>query len=181
MSEKINRDRTLVRYFQREIERQCQFAMISLQDMDQATEEGNGIFFWYSVQSLFVSVGRVSRMLWPEDPSQPELREELRRSLDVAGESPIIPPEVISKFEDFDLVLEAWYTSSEARRFFDLYTEPLDVLGETGPGDRFRGYHTENKAVLFNGEAYPTAPISRFVEELAVRAAHELAKPRFDT
>lgn len=174
------KDRTLVRQLQCEVERQCQFAMLALQDIEQAQGEGDGIFFWYSVQNLLVCVGRVSRTLWPEDPDQPELRAELRESLDAPDESPLVPLHILGKFENFDLVIEDWYASSESRRFFDLYTEPLDVLAETSPGDRFRGYDTETHSVLFNGKSYPTAPISEVVEELARRARREISKPRFD-
>ncbi|WP_119071106.1 hypothetical protein [Rubrobacter indicoceani] len=176
------RDRTLIRNFQREIERQCRFAMLSLQDIEQSREEGDGLFFWYSVESLLVAVGRITRILWPEEESRfPEMRRELRDTLGLSDESPFLPLGIVEKFENFDRVLEDWYATSESRRFFDLYTEPLDVLADTTTSDRFRGYDTEKDSILFNGVSYPTAPVSRIVEDLAARAARELAKPRFDT
>lgn len=175
------RDHTLIRQLQYEIERQCQFAMLALQDAEQAQDEGDGIFFWYSLQNLLVCIGRVSRTLWPESPDKSEVRVELRKSLDAPDESPLPPLDIVQKFENFDLVIEDWYESSESRRFFDLYTEPLDVLAETSPGDRFRGYDTESKSILFNGESFPLAPVSEFVENLAERARGEISKPRFDT
>src|SRR3712207_7427690 len=36
------------RQFQREVERQCQFTMIALQDMEEASTNGDGRLFWYS-------------------------------------------------------------------------------------------------------------------------------------
>jgi hypothetical protein len=83
-------------------------------------------------------------------------------------------------FEHFDKCLETWYVTSEQRTFFDSYTEPLDVLADTAPVDRFRGYQTENNAVLFQGDAYELDPVSRAVEELQGRAEAEMQKPRFD-
>lgn len=176
-----SKSRALIHQLQREVEQQCQFAMIALQDIEAARETDDGLFFWYSVQNLLTAVGRISRILWPESPEEPDLRAELRESLEVPDDSPLRARGFIERFERFDDVIETWHTHSESRRFFDLYTEPLDVLGATDPGDRFRGYDTENRAILLHGEKYPTDPISTAVEELANRARAEIGKPDFDT
>jgi hypothetical protein len=105
----------------------------------------------------------------------------LRESLGVSEDSPPKALEFVEHFEHFDRRLESWYVTSEHRRFFDSYTEPLDVLAETAPEDRFRGYETEKGAILFHGEAYELGPVSRVVEELQSRAEEEMQKPRFDT
>ena len=174
-------EKTLLRQFQIEVERQCQFAMIALQDMEEASANSDGRLFWYSVQGLMVAVGRISRLLWPPDPLFPKRGPELRESLGVGEDSPLRALEFVEHFEHFDKRLETWYVTSEQRRFFDSYTEPLDVLAETAPGDRFRGFQTENNAVLFHGQTYEIDPVSRAVEELQARAEAEMQKPRFDT
>jgi len=174
-------EKTLLRQFQIEVERQCQFAMIALQDMDEASANSDGRLFWYSVQGLMVAVGRISRLLWPPDPLFPKRGPELRESLGVGEDSPLRALEFVEHFEHFDKRLETWYVTSEHRRFFDSYTEPLDVLAETAPGDRFRGFQTETNAVLFHGQPYEIGQISRAVEELQAKAEEEMQKPRFDT
>jgi hypothetical protein len=174
-------EKTLIRHFQIEVERQCQFAMIALQDMEEASANSDGTLFWYSVQNLMVSVGRISRLLWPPDSLFPKRGAELRESLGVGEDSPLRALEFVEHFEHFDQRLETWYANSEHRRFFDSYTEPLDVLAETAPGDRFRGYETEKNAILFHGQTYELGPVSRAVEELQARAEQEMQKPRFDT
>ena len=83
-------------------------------------------------------------------------------------------------FEHFDKRLETWYVTSEERRYFDSYTEPLDVLADTAPEDRLRGFNTERHAVLFQGQPYELGPVSRAVEELHGKAEAEMQKPRFD-
>ena len=174
-------EKTLLRQFQIEVERQCQFAMIALQDMEEASANSDGKLFWYSVQGLLVAIGRISRLLWPPDPLFPKRGPELRESLGVGEDSPLRALEFVEHFEHFDKRLETWYVTSEHRRFFDSYTEPLDVLAETAPGDRFRGFQTEKNAVLFHGQTYELGPVSRVVEELQARAEEEMQKPRFDT
>ncbi len=174
-------NKTLLRQFQIEVERQCQFAMIALQDMEEASANSDGTLFWYSVQNLLLAVGRISRLLWPPDPLFPDRGAELRESLGVGEDSPLKALEFVEHFEHFDRRLETWYVTSEQRRFFDSYTEPLDVLAETAPEDRFRGYETEKNAILFHGETYELRPVSSAVEELQRRAEEEMQKPRFDT
>jgi hypothetical protein len=106
----------------------------------------------------------------------------LREGLGVGEDSPLKALEFVEHFEHFDRRLETWYVTSEQRRFFDSYTEPLDVLAKTAPEDRFRGYQMEkNATILFHGETYDLRLVSRAVEKLQSRAEEEMQKPRFDT
>jgi hypothetical protein len=171
---------SLLRQFQREVERQCQFAMIALQDMDEASANSDGKLFWYSVQGLLVAIDSISRLLWPPNSEAAERGTSLRESLGVANDSPLRPREFVESFLRYDESLGLWYESSEHRRFFDSYTEPLDVLAETPPEDRFRGYQLDKSALLFHGETYELEPISQAVEELQSKAEDEMQKPRFD-
>lgn len=171
---------SLLRQLQREVERQCSFAMIALQDMEEASANSDGRLFWYSVQGLLVSVERISLILWPSGSRSTEQAAEVRRSLDVDENSPLKDRTFLNRFACFDEQIEEWHETSEQRRFFDSYTEPLDVLAETKPGDRFRGYDMEKNALLFHQKAYYLDPVSRAIEELHQRAEAETQKPRFD-
>jgi len=172
-------ERFLLRHFQAEVERQCQFAMIALEDMEESSASGDGKLFWYSLQGLMVAVGRISRLLWPPDPLFPKRGEQLRESLGVGEDSPLKARKFVENFEHFDKRLETWFVTSEHHRFFDSYTEPLDVLAETAPEDRLRGYDTDKNAVLFHGEAHELGPVARALDELQRRAEAEMLKPRF--
>lgn len=173
-------EKTLLRHMQVETERQCQFAMIAFQDLEEASANGDGRLFWYSIQNALVAVGRISRLLWPPDPLFPKRGEELRESLAVGDDSPLKALTFVDHFEHFDKRLETWYVTSAQRRFFDSYTEPLDVLADTAPEDRLRGFDTVRNAVLFQGQPYELGPVSRAVEELQSNAEAEMQKPRFD-
>ena len=153
--------------------------MIALQDLEESSSNGDGKLFWYSVQNFVVAVGRISRLLWPTDPLFPKRGEQLRESLGVGEDSPLRALSFVEHFEHFDKRLETWQVSSKHHRFFDSYTEPLDVLAETAPEDSMRGYDTDRNARLFNGEAFQLDPVSQAVEELQRRAEGEMIKPRF--
>jgi hypothetical protein len=173
-------DEFLLRQFQREIERQSQFAMLGLQDMAEASTGGDGKLFWYSVQGFAVAVCKVSRMLWPEQPRIPDRGAALRRSLGVGDDSPLRDRSFLERFEDYDDRLEVWYETSEQHRFFDSYTEPLDVLAETHMGDRFRGYEMDEEALILGGELYHVGPVATALEEIGSAAQREMDKPRFN-
>lgn len=172
-------EKHLLRQFQREVERQCQFTMIALQDLEEASTNGDGNLFWYSMQNLVVAVGRISRLLWPPDPLFPKRGDELRDSLGVGEDSPLKALAFVEHFEHFDKRLETWQVTSEHHRLFDSYTEPLDVLAETAPEDRLRGYDMDTNALLFHGEAFELGPVAGAVEDLQRRAEAEMMKPRF--
>ena len=172
-------EKHLLRLFQREVERQCRFAIFAFEDMDNAFSGDAGHRFWYSIQNLLVAIERVSRLLWPPEKEASGWGKELRQSLGVEEDSPLRSRKIAQYFEQFEERLENWYESSESHRFFDSYTEPLDVLASTKPGDRFRGFDTENDAILFHGEMYQLQPIADAVEDLLERAVQETHKPRF--
>ena len=169
----------LLRHLQREVERQCHFALIALGDIDESYSSGQGHRFWYSIQNLLVALGRISRLLWPAEEHETSRGSKLRESLEVGEDSPLRSREFAEYFEHFDEHLENWHASSEHHRLFDSYTEPLDVLAFTRPGDRFRGFDTEDYAVLFHGEKYHLQPVAGAVEHLLEKAEQETQKPRF--
>jgi hypothetical protein len=172
-------ERFLLRQLQREVERQCRFATLALEDLDEAASSGQGLRFWFSIQNFLVAVGRISRLLWPDDEDASPCGRELRESLNVLPDSPLKSRRFVEYFEQFEERLAGWHHASESHRFFDSYTEPLDVLGATKPGDRFRGYDTENDAILFHGEMYHLQPISDAIDELLENTERETRKPRF--
>lgn len=172
-------EKYLLRQLQREVERQCRFTLLALEDLDRARDAGDGYRFWYAAQNLLVAVGRVSRLLWPEEEAAHDRGRELRESLGVGDGNPLQEKELPEHFERFDERLQSWHETSEHHRFFDSYTEPLDVLGATTPEDRFRGYDTEKDAILFHGKAYPLQPLADAAEALLETAERENQKPRF--
>lgn len=109
----------VLRIFQREVERQCKFAIIAVEDLSQALQIGDMDRIWYSIQAILVAAGNVSKLLWPPKPLLPERGAELRASLSVDDDSPLEPRTFRNHFEHFDERLEQWATSSERRNFAD--------------------------------------------------------------
>lgn len=53
------------------------------------------------------------------------------------------------------------------------------MLASTVPGARFRGFDTEDYAILFYGEMYHLQPVADPVEDVLERAERDTQKPRF--
>jgi len=73
----------VLRIFQREVERQCKFAVIAAEDMNKALQITDTDRLWYSIQAFLVAAGNVSKLLWSPCPQIPERAEELKKSLGV--------------------------------------------------------------------------------------------------
>jgi hypothetical protein len=151
-------EKVLIRHFQVEVERQCQFAMIALQDMEEASANSDGKLFWYSVQNLLVAVGRVSRLLWPPDPLFPSRGSELRESLGVGEDSPLKALKFVEHFDHLDKRLETWYVTSEQRRFFDSYTESRSTFSPT-PRPWTASAATTPRTTLSSSRGRPTSSL----------------------
>ena len=190
----------LVMYiFQREVERQCSFALIADRDLREAlgitrvTPEADDPFahkkemmdrIWCSVQALLVAAGNISKLLWPPTPFLPERGIELRTSLSVSEDSPLELRTFRNHFEHFDERLEKWAMSSERRNFFDSNVGPSGMTLVEGldiePGDYLRNFDTTNFAVTFRGDVYHLHPLIGAISDLwgeANRATRQRARP----
>jgi hypothetical protein len=175
-------DTMVLRIFQREVERQCKFAIMATQDLNLSLQEPDMDRIWYSVQALLVAVGNVSKLLWPPNPKLTGRGAQLRASLSVSDDSPLAPPRVFrNHFEHFDERLESWATSSERGNFVDSNVGPPGMIAGIDPKDFMRNFDTQNLAVTFRGETYPLQPVADAISELWPKVATEAAKPHWET
>ena len=167
----------ILRIFQREVERQCRFALIAVQDLNQALQTVDMDRIWYSVQAFLVAAGNVSKLLWPPEPLLPKRGAELRASLSVREDSPLEPRRFRNHFEHFDERLERWATSSERRTFVDSNVGPPGMIGGgVDPGDFLRNFDTANFAVTFRGDIYHLPPVINAIRDLWQKARAEAQK-----
>lgn len=135
-------DKTLLRIFQREVERQCKFSLIAVQDLEQSLKVNDSDRIWYAVQALLVAAGNISKLLWPPMPLTPNRGEELRASLSVKDRSPLESRTFRNHFEHFDERLEKWASSSKRRNFADSNVGPLGMIVGLDGKDYIRNFDT---------------------------------------
>jgi hypothetical protein len=165
----------VLRIFQREVERQCRFALIAIQDLEQALQTIDLDRLWYSVQAFLIAAGNISKLLWPKGSAK--RRAELRASLSVNDDSPLKSRTFRNHFEHFDERLERWATSSKRHIFVDSNVGPPTMIAGIEPGDFLRNFDTENFAVTFRGEIYSLRPLIKAISDLWQKASIEAEKP----
>lgn len=171
----------VLRIFQREVERQCKFALIANQDLNQALKGRDMDRIWYSVQALLVAAGNISKLLWPSrEGLLPERGNGLRASISVEDCSPLEPRTFRNHFEHFDERLERWASSSRHRNFADSNVGPPGMIVGLEPGDYLRNFDTDNFAVTFRGDRYLLEPLVNSIHGLWQKAKEEAQKPHLE-
>lgn len=170
-------DPMILRIFQREVERQCKFALIAAQDLEQALVASDTDRIWYHVQAFLVAAGNISKLLWPPKPRLLNRGAELRSNLSVGDDSPLQPRTFRNHFEHFDERIEQWATSSQRHNFADSNVGPQGMIVGLDPRDYLRNFDTTNFAVTYRGDVYPLEPIVEAVQSLWQKAVVEAQKP----
>ena len=170
-------DKRYLYLFQREVERQCRFAIMAYQEITHSLQTRDLDILWYSVQAFLMAVGNVSKLMWPSRPNIPERGPELRASLSVDENSPLRPRTFRNHFEHFDERLEMWMVSSERHNLLDSSVGPPDMVKGFDPRDYLRNFDTTNFAVIFRGDTYLLNPIIEAVRDLWEKAKIEARKP----
>ena len=167
----------VLRIFQREVERQCKFALLAVEDLNQAFKVYDNDRIWYSIQAFLLAAGNISRLLWPSNSGSRSRGKELRASLGVDKGSPLQPKNFRNHFEHFDELCEIWATSSNRMNFADSNIGPLS--GRTGldSSDYLRNFDPVTSVVTFRGDEYPLVPVIDAINELWQKARVESRKP----
>src|SRR5215216_1443263 len=105
--------------YQREVERQCKFALMAHDDLHQTLRQNDMYRVWFSVQALLVALGNVSKLLWPIKERIPGRGAQLRESLSIKDSSPLKDRNFRNQFEHFDEKLDDWALSSENLDYAD--------------------------------------------------------------
>jgi len=165
----------VLRIFQKEIERQCKFAIIAIEQGKTGLSNNDSDLIWYAIQNFLVVVGNISKIFWPT--RNKERGEELRRSLGIEDNSPIQPRNFRNHFEHFDERLEEWAESSERHNFVDSSILPPNMIAGIDPKDFLRIFNPTTWTLTFRGDKYELKPIIKAIYELYPKISSEASKP----
>ena len=167
-------DKQVLRIFQREVEWQCQFALIAVEDLDSANEAGDMRRLWYSVQSFLVAVANVSKLLWNPKVHMSRRALALRRSLGVHNNSPLQPKLFRNHFDRFDERLEEWAMASKRHNLVDSNVVSPGMISGIDPQDCLRNFDPSRYAVTFQGEEHELQPVIDAIVQLRKAAAQAM-------
>ena len=171
-------EKRVLRIFQREIERQCKFAIIAREQIKAGLLNSDLDIVWYAIQNFLVAVGNMSKIFWPINQKYENRGKELRRSLDIKGNSPIQPRNFRNHLEHFDERLEEWATSSKRHNFIDsnigLVSKMVGIIDQE---DCLRNFDPTSGILTFRGDKYELKPIIEAIDELYPKVSTEANKP----
>ena len=84
-------EKMVLQIFQGEIEKQCKFAIIAVEQIKAGLANTNSDLVWYAIQNFLVAAANISKFFWPPKPKYQKRREEIRKSLGIENGSPIKP------------------------------------------------------------------------------------------
>jgi len=183
----------LLRILQLEVVKQCQFAIMAIEDLENALKsmnEGtlpNGMTrIWYSIQAFLIATGNLSKLLWPPIPIILERGSELRASLSVEDNSCLQPRTFRNHFEHYDQRLEEFFLSLEPPNFsyIDGNVSPGGIQSLASHVDEkwaLRHFDPETWAFLFRGEPVHLEPLVTAICELLPKSekeSHQLVFPK---
>lgn len=183
----------IIKCLQVEVARQCQFAILAFQDLEQAIQSENRSMerVWFSVQALLIAAANVSKTLY-SPPKQnnkgfaeindngskkkelAEIKKALRENLGVAENSILISKEITdirNVFEHFDERLYRWATLSKRHNIVDSCIGDISSLKGMEPEDYLRNLDTRTWELTFQGKVYNLKTIIEAIHDL-----HAVAK-----
>lgn len=108
---------------------------------------------WCSIQSILVSVGNVSKILWPQ--KKYKIRgERLRHWLKVANSNPLSSRKFRNYFEHYDEHVEKYFEYNGKSVYIDLAMNPSlrNEIFDDAPLNTHRGYNSFNNTIVFRDE-----------------------------
>ncbi|WP_312498307.1 hypothetical protein [Bacillus luti] len=174
-------EKMVLKIFQKEIHRQCEFALTSamyINDTIKNLDDVNATNqLWYFTQNFLIATANVSKILWGSKDKISLSRLPLRKSLNVKDDSMIRSRALRNDFEHFDERVETWSTESTRKNFVDSNVGSAGMIIGVDQDDYFRNFDPDKMVVTFKGKIYEFQPIVDELVELHKIAEHESKKP----
>jgi len=176
-------DLSVLGVFVDEVIAQCEFALMSMNDLREGLDQQDKKRVFYSAQAFLVAVANLSKLFWPIE-KHCFRGEELRRLLEIEEDSSIRDRTLRHTYEHFDERIETWATRSSRRDYDDMN---ISIAGPLVPGiepsDSMRNLECspdrKTFKLIFHGVSYDPLIIEaevRKVLEKAKRCSQRLWK-----
>jgi hypothetical protein len=168
----------LRRVFQRQVQFQCQAALVAAHDLESSMVTHDIPRMWIAVQGLLTAAANISKALWGQKGRLADERAPLRESLAVDDSSPLRDVALRNHFEHYDERLDRWWATSPAHNHLDMgvLSGPNAVVGFDDI-DMFRVLDPLRGEVVFWGERFNLARIIQAAAQLLPVAQAEADKP----
>lgn len=119
------------------------------------------------MQSILISSGNISKILWPIKLKYKERGEQLRKLLKIDSESVLKSRTFRNKFEHYDELLDDFFKDKDIYSYTDLAMNPS--LSSSIGKSCHRGYNSYNNTLVIHGEILDLNDIVDAVEQLKLK------------
>jgi len=164
-------DDQLLVIFQRQVEAQCRIAFGAIEDI-------GGSFPWGGVQNLVNAAANISKLCWGSGGKAAARRAELRRSLNIAEDSPLRMTRMRNHWEHLDERIDEWWRTSSSRTYIDMSQVPQSMIRGFAKKDCFRNLDESGRGrvLTFWGETYDLVAIIEEIWRIYPVVQAEVAK-----
>lgn len=152
-----------------ELKHQCELAAMAYDDINKGLEQQNTNLVWYSVQNFLISVGNISKVLFPTKKGSLSRGEYIREALGINDDSLFKSRKFRNHFEHFDERIEAWINDGDHSIFIDkTITDKDNLMNDESLESKYSMRHliTDGMILKFRGDRYELEPIALAVVEL---------------
>lgn len=144
-----------------EIVLQSKIARRAAERLEATLNNFDNVEVWCSIQSILVTAGNVSKILWPPEKEYKMRGERLRQMLKVQDDNILSDRKFRNHFEHYDSRIEDWFSKQSQGVYIDLAMNP------SFPGrnlNSHRGYNSFNNTLEFRGEILDLNAILKALE-----------------
>jgi hypothetical protein len=124
---------------------------------------------WCSIQSILVSAGNVSKILWPHNKKRKDRGVRLRKLLNVDNNNILKDRKFRNHFEHYDDRIEDWFNEQSSSVYSDLAFTPFKSIWGNIPENHHRAYNAVDRIVTFRGESLNLNEVLKALEEIRLK------------
>jgi hypothetical protein len=158
----------------RELGDECEFALLSLQEMNRAFKERNRtVRFFRCAQDFLQHSGAISRIFWPPPSAGARAKARgahLKQALGVTDCHPLEKRSLRNHLEHFDERIDDWAESSVNRTIADRIIVPRrQIMSTITETDIFRMFESDTRHYIFRGEEFDMQALYDGVQDIQRR------------
>jgi hypothetical protein len=152
-----------------EIVLQSKIAQLAAKRLSATHDHFDQIEVWFSIQSILVAAGNVSKILWPQKKKYAARGEGLRKLLKVAASNHLSDRKFRNHFEHYDERIENWFEENSSAVYRDLAIDPFKPIWGPNLTNQHRAYNPLTKTLTFRGETFDLAAVMNEFEEIRIK------------
>jgi hypothetical protein len=168
-----------IRVFQKHTLEQCNFLLMSINEIDTGLAMSNAVQIMRGIQNTLNAGANISKLLWGQKGKHAHARKRLRESIGISEDSPLREVSMRNHFEHIDERIDRWWSESVHRNHADGIIGPRACIAGLEPIDTFRWIDPTTKEVMFWGEAFNLQELASEANKILPKLRTEANKPHW--